>query len=68
MKSSEKALHEQIAYLLKQLHCGDVTVHQFMKLLQMTYGDYLEFHPEERPDYYDRDKIDPLFRNHGKQK
>lgn len=48
-KPIEKALKEQINFLLNQLRQGAIDIHQFMKLLRMTYDDYLEFHPEEKP-------------------
>lgn len=48
-KPSEKALNQQIAFLWSQLKQKAITIHDFMKLLDMAYGDYLDFHPEEHP-------------------
>ncbi len=58
-KPGEKALKEQVKFLMGQLRIGAVNIHQFMKLLEMAYGDYLDFHPEERPSYYDKPDIKP---------
>ncbi len=65
MTNGEKVLKEQISYLLGQLRTGNVSVHEFMKLLEMMYGDYLDFHPEERPDWYDRSKLDEFLKQTG---
>ena len=65
MAKGEDVLQEQIVFLLGQLHTGNVTVHEFMKLLEMQYGDYLDFHPEERPEWYDRSKLDEFFKQTG---
>ncbi len=58
----EEHLRDQIKFLVGQLHVGSVSVDQFMKLLDMAYGDYLELYPDQRPDYYDRKTIDKQFR------
>jgi len=49
-----KSLKAQVKFLMGQLRLGVVDIHQFMRLLEMSYGDYLDFHPEERPSYYDK--------------
>lgn len=49
-KPAEQALKNQIRFLLGQLRQGAVDIHQFMRLLDMTYKDYLDFYPEERPE------------------
>jgi len=52
-KKSERDifLEDQIDFLMSQLRSGFINVHEFMKLLEMTYGDYLELHPREHPVY-----------------
>jgi len=54
-------LKDQINLLFIQLQNNSIDPHQFMKLLDMVYSDYLDFHPEARPDYYDRENIDRQF-------
>lgn len=58
MKPGEKALQEQVDFLLDQLRQKAIDIHQFMQLLAMAYGDYLDFHPEERPGTYDRKRME----------
>lgn len=53
-------LHDQVSFLLGQLRAGSVDIHQFMQLLDMSYQDYLEFHPEERPGLYERNEIERI--------
>jgi len=48
---------EQALLLFEEYKLGRITVHQYMQLLGMTYGDYLDFHPEEHPYYADRQRI-----------
>lgn len=51
MQRHDEAFHEQIAYLLKQYRDGHVSsISDLMQLIQMTYGDYIEFHPNELPE------------------
>ena len=57
-------LQEQIDLLFEQLRSKEIDVHQFMKLLGMVYGDYLDFHPTEHPYYYDRQRIEATGRKH----
>lgn len=52
MTAAEKSLRNQINFLLSQLRDSSINIHQFMKLLDMTYKDYLDFYPEERPEFY----------------
>ena len=55
---SKSELDEQVELLSDQLRNGEINIHQFMKLLGMVYGDYLDFHPEEHPYYNDRERIE----------
>ena len=51
MKKHDEAFYEQVAYLLKQYRDGHVkSIPDLMQLMQMTYGDYVEFHPNELPE------------------
>ena len=51
MKKHDEAFYEQVAYLLKQYRDGHVkSIPDLMRLMQMTYGDYVEFHPNELPE------------------
>lgn len=51
MKKHDEAFYEQIAYLLKQYRDGYIdSIPDLMRLIQMTYGDYIEFHPGELPE------------------
>jgi hypothetical protein len=53
-KKSERDafLQSQIDFLMEQLRSGFINVPQFLKLLEMTYGDYLELHPEPAYDEF----------------
>lgn len=46
------ALYEQIDFLLTEARTGSISMHELMKLLDVAYRDYLDFHPEEMPAYY----------------
>ena len=47
MKEHNEAFYEQIAYLLKQYRDGHIrSIPDLMQFIQMTYGDYIEFHPD----------------------
>lgn len=51
MKEHDEAFYEQVAYLLKQYRDGYVaSVPDLMQLIQILYGDYTEFHPDELPE------------------
>lgn len=58
LADKEVDLREQIDLLFEQLRSKQIDVHQFMRLLGMVYGDYLDFHPMEHPYYYDRERIE----------
>jgi len=47
----DESLADQIEFLLGQLRVKAIDLAQFMQLLGMAYGDYLEFHSEEHPVY-----------------
>jgi len=51
-KPGEKALKEQVDFLLDQLRVKAIDIHKFMKLLSMAYEDYYEFYPEEFEEKY----------------
>jgi len=47
-------LQEQIEFLLQEYRNGAITdIHQLMRLIEMAYSDYLDFHPPEKENYYD---------------
>ena len=51
MKKHDEKFYEQVAYLLKQYRDGDIkSIPDLMQLMQMLYGDYMEFHPDELPE------------------
>jgi len=51
MKLHDQVLHEQLDFLMKQHRLGAIkTVSDLVRLINMAYGDYLEFHPEELPE------------------
>ncbi len=51
MEKHNEKFYEQIAYLLKQYRDGDVkSIPDLMQLIQMLYGDYMEFYPDELPE------------------
>lgn len=64
-KPGEQALKKQVDFLLDQLRQNTITIHQFMQLLGMAYGDYLDFHPEERPGEYERRQLEKAFKYCG---
>lgn len=63
----EIEFEEQVELLLEQLRQKEITVSEFMKLLGMVWGDYVEFHPEKHPYYEDKKRIDNIGRNYGIQ-
>jgi len=50
-KEGQRFLNEQITVLFEQLRDEQIDAHQFMRLLDMVYRDYLDFHPEEHPNF-----------------
>lgn len=55
MKPYNEVFHRQIAYLLKQYRDGHVkTVPDLMTLIEMSYGDYIDCHPNELPETYEQ--------------
>lgn len=51
MKKHDEVFYEQVAYLLKQYRDGDIkSISDLMQLMQMLYGDYTEFYPDELPE------------------
>lgn len=48
---------EQISFLLSEARAGSITVPELMKLIDVAYKDYLEFHPEEVPLYKPRRNV-----------
>jgi len=54
MMDSEHSLQDQIEFLLDQYRSGSVeNIHDLMKLIEMAYSDYIDFHPLEKEKYYD---------------
>lgn len=47
-------LNEQTKLIMRELRCGEIDIDQFMKLLNMIYGDYYDSHPEDHPYYAER--------------
>ena len=50
MKLHDQAFHEQLEYLVSECKNGHISICELKKLVDMAYGDYLEFHPEELPE------------------
>lgn len=51
MKPHDAAFNDQIEFLLRQYRQGGVeSIPDLMKLIEMAYGDYLEFYPDELPE------------------
>lgn len=69
MKPGERFIKDQLQFLAEQLQCHCIDVPQFMKLISMVYSDWMEFFPEEKPEYYDkrkfREQMSDLEREHG---
>jgi hypothetical protein len=65
MTPGEQNFKEQIDFLLNQYANGSLDIHQTMQLIGMAYGDYLEFHPEEWPNIYDRHELEKAVRATG---
>ena len=54
MTDSEHSLQDQIEFLLDQYRGGSIeSIHDLMKLIDMAYSDYMDFHPAEKEKYYD---------------
>jgi hypothetical protein len=56
------SFYEQIEYLMEECRKGSISVHELMKLIDMAYKDYLEFHPDELDNYY-KSKTDKKLQN-----
>ena len=66
MKKHDDAFYEQVAYLLKQYRDGHVkSISDLMQLMQMAYGDYAEFHPDELPETKHDHKPDTIPKEGG---
>lgn len=51
MKPHDEAFNDQIEYLLQQYRERSIkSIASLMKLIEMAYGDYIEFHPDEFPE------------------
>ena len=48
---------EQITFLLSEARAGSMGIHELMKLIDVAYRDYLDFHPEEVPLYKPRREV-----------
>ena len=46
----DKAIRRQINYVLREYKYGSIDIHKLIQLIDMIYRDYLDFHPEARPD------------------
>lgn len=57
----EQELRDQVDFLMSQLRAGSIDIHEFMQLLDMAYGDFLDFHPEERPGLNERKQYDEQY-------
>ena len=62
-KASE-FFREQALILFEEYRNGKINANEYMKLLGMVYGDYLDNHPEEHPYFYDKQRIESQTR-HG---
>lgn len=47
-------LNEQIKLVLSEYRCGNINIGQVMRLIDMVFGDYYDFHPEDHPYYEER--------------
>jgi len=56
--NASEFFREQALLLFEEYKAGKITADQYMELLGMVYGDYLELHPEEHPYYEDRRRIE----------
>ena len=51
MKPYDAAFNDQIEFLLQQYRQGNVkSIPDLMKLIEMAYGDYIDFRPGELPE------------------
>ena len=51
MKEYDKAFNDQIDFLMDEYRSGHIkSIPELMKLINMIYGDYMEFHPKELPE------------------
>lgn len=49
VRNSQEELDKQLSLLLDEYRSGNIKdVHELMKLIDMIYRDWIEFHPEER--------------------
>lgn len=47
--SDQKELDSQLQMLLEEFKSGNIkSAHELMKLIDMVYKDWIEFHPEEK--------------------
>lgn len=51
MKEYDKAFNDQIDFLMDEYRSGNIkNIPELVKLINMLYGDYKEFHPRELPE------------------
>ncbi len=51
MKNHDKEFYKQLDYTMCQYRDGHIdSIPDLMKLIEMLYGDYVEFHPGELPE------------------
>lgn len=46
-EQTERSLRAQVNFIMREYRYKRVTFNEMMKLIDMLYKDYLEFHPED---------------------
>ena len=66
MRSAREALFEQIKFLMNECRKDVIPLSDLLKLIEMAYKDFLDFHPEEHPandefisQYFNNDAAKP---------
>ncbi len=56
--NASEFFREQAMLLFEEYKSGKVTTEEYVRLLGMVYGDYLDLHPEEHPYNDDKKRIE----------
>lgn len=71
MKVYDRKFYEQLDYIMQQYRDGNIkTIHELVKFIEMVYGDYREFHPDELPEIRyaeSTSELNPVSKKSGSQ-
>ena len=53
-KSQNESLDQQLRILIKEYQFKSIDIHEFIRLVNIMYQDFLDFNPQEREKIYAR--------------